>query len=137
MKQTMLEYVKDYIQDKLPEIESQANTYASTAELAHDICSRDFDNGTILMNEKLALETICNWKYEAGAFIDALQSSGTACANPFWRPGLFHVALVEFGVADLLSQMKCFPEEPFTVSPETTAAINEELNDLTDFTFNR
>ncbi len=132
--QPMIDYVKDYIADH---IESVIGAFSGTpGDLACNICSYDIDNGTILMDENLSFETLCDWKYESGAFI--YRSERTP--NPFWRPGLFMAHLVRFGVEDILGQLAdegVVPKDSFRLDRKLAQKILDALDGVEDFTFNR
>ncbi len=136
MKQTMLEYVKDYIQDKLEETDAFKALYANPAELAIDICSYDLDNGTILMDEDESYKTITEWREESGQYLEVFTKNGILpITNPFFNPGCFMVILVSYGVADLLSQMECIPKKSFKVTKKLRKEILKELDTIERFNF--
>lgn len=137
--QKMIDYVKEYILERLPEIEdntSRRTYYSDVSQLVSDLCSYDLDNGTILMDEAKSLETICSWKYEAGQFLDMSLRARITSHNPFHRPGLFMVRLVSYGVNDLLTQAE-LPKMPFSLTRDYVKRISEAVNNVRDFTFNR
>lgn len=132
----MLEYVKDYIQDKLEEKDAFKNLYANSSELAIDICSYDLENGSILMDENKSYKTITEWREESGQYIDVFTKNGILpITNPFFYPGRFMVLLVSYAVADLLSQMKCIPKEKFLLTRKLRKEILKELDTIERFNF--
>jgi len=136
MKQTMLEYVKDYIIDKLEEKDAFKSLYANPSELAIDICSYDLNNGTILMNEDESYKTITEWREESGQYLDTFTKNGILPnTNPFLNPGRFMVILVSYAVADVLSQMACFPKKKFLLTRKLREKILNELDTIERFNF--
>lgn len=130
---SMLDYVKEYIAYHLDERIEETQMFSDPGEAAAALCSYDVMNGTILMDEKASLDTIVEWKEEAGALIEKEDGN---CPNPFWRPGLFMVHLVQFGVENVFRQLPCLEgKNTFRMDADLKRDILQQLEDVTRFTF--
>ena len=136
----MIEYVKNYITDKLDEytIEPSGTIFSGADALAEEICSYDKANGSILFDEEKSLEQICDWHFEAGTFFNNFIDEHIAIPeNPFLRPGLYMVLLVEYGVRDVLRQLPSLKDrQDFKLDEALIQDIVRELEDVDEFTFN-
>lgn len=137
--QKMIDYVKDYITDKVNEYVHNGEIYPAPEYMAYGLTSYDEMNGTILMDEELSFKTIMGWKDEAGAYVNHCDDEGVEPVNPFWRPGLFMVILVRFGIADIMKQLVglgVLPEDAVRLDGHLAKTIAEGLEKISDFSFN-
>lgn len=95
------EYCKDYIKDRLEEMEGMSS-YGY--DLANEICHRILIDGSATYNKQKAWDYLDEWRYEAGEFYDYYINEIGTPPNPFDDTEAFHVVMILKGCQAILSQ---------------------------------
>ena len=95
------EYCKDYIVDRLNEMEGMSS-YG--CDLAGDVCQGILADGSATYSTQAAWEYLCEWRHEAGEFVYHYTSEIGTPPNPFDNPEAFHVVMILEGCQAILSQ---------------------------------
>lgn len=95
------EYCKDYIEDRLEEMEGMSS-YG--CDLASEICQGILADGSATYSRQKAWDYLDEWRGEAGEFYDHYASEIGTPPNPFDDTEAFHVAMILEGCQAILSQ---------------------------------
>ena len=101
------EYCKDYIIDRLNEMEGMSS-YG--CDLADDVCQGILADGSATYSTQAAWEYLDEWRYEAAEFFDHYAREIGTPPNPFDNPEAFHVAMILEGCQAILSQCEIVDE---------------------------
>ena len=95
------EYCKDYIKDRLEEMEGMSS-YG--CDLAGEICQGILADGSATYSRQKAWDYLDEWRGEAGEFYDHYTREIGTPPNPFDDTEAFHVAMILEGCQAILSQ---------------------------------
>lgn len=129
------EYCKDYITDRLSEMEGMSS-YG--CDLAGDICQGILADGSATYSTQTAWKYLDEWRYEAGEFFDHYVSEIGTPPNPFDNPEAFHVAMILEGCQAILSQCDVVDEiwnEKILLDKTTIKEIISQVECANDIEF--
>lgn len=134
--QDYVEYIKEFIKDKLPEYEG---TEVYCCDLGYTLTEGINADGTATYNRQEAMEYIKEWFDEAADVYNyQVENYGQACQNPFENPEAWMVCMIIEGVNSVLGQCEYINEnwnDEIILTEEIIQIINEYVEEITEINF--
>lgn len=125
--ESFIEYLRDFIEDNLPEHEGQK--FDDSYSLADALTERMNDDGSATYSRKEAEEYLKAWWDDCGEFIENFTGNfGELPANAFLESEKFQVQMIITGLERVFTL--CALNEPFTLSKSRIKKIINEVKTL-------